>query len=60
MRYCMVLVCFDLSMNLWILLKRKQFLLDIANSGVSIEELKGKYELSEEDLEQMEQMALER
>ena len=47
-------------MNLWILLKRKQFLLDIANSGVSIEELKGKYELSEEDLEQMEQMALER
>ena len=56
----MVMVCFDLSMNLWIILKRRQFLLEIANSDVDIEELKRLYKLSEEDLEEMQKLALER
>ena len=40
-------------------MRRKQFLLDIANNGMSVEELKSMYDLSEEDLEQMKQMSIE-
>ena len=50
----MLLITFDLVFNLWILLQKKKFLLQIANSGESIEELKAKYVLSDEDIAEME------
>ena len=52
-------MCLDLSMNLWILLMRKQFLLELANSGRSINDLKREYNFTEEDLEDLERMGID-
>ena len=41
-------------MNLWILLKRRQFLLDLAVSGQDMDELKAKYNLNEDDILEIE------